>query len=211
MAPPSRSRCSVNSSTCIWRPGSAGSSAIYRVPRLRSFMPRSVDWGGSSSRSRAPPLRWIAEGERDDGRADKGEGQATRLPEARRARQPCRRRVAGGRRQVAGGANRGEERDRPPRLRRDAACQEILRDGEILSWRGRGNMLVKKSGGARRGTPLAQLAPAGNSAVIDRRSFLRRSGIAAGGLGAALASGGGPMNNAQASPPPPPPHTTTYP
>src|SRR5438046_1870360 len=45
-------------------------------------------------------------------------------------------------------------------------------------------MLVKKSSGAAsgawRGTHLAQLASGGQPAILDRRSFLRRSGVAAG-------------------------------
>jgi Molybdopterin oxidoreductase/Molybdopterin oxidoreductase Fe4S4 domain len=64
-------------------------------------------------------------------------------------------------------------------------------------------MLVKKSSGATRGTHLAHLASGNNPAVLDRRSFLRRSGVAAGGLGAALATGGGMMTKAAAAPAPP--------
>src|SRR5437762_7184080 len=65
-------------------------------------------------------------------------------------------------------------------------------------------MLVKKSSGAAsgawRGTHLAQLASGGQPAILDRRSFLRRSGVAAGGLGAVLAAGGGMMTRAEAAP-----------
>ena len=61
-------------------------------------------------------------------------------------------------------------------------------------------MLVKKSSGAARGSHLAHLVPGVSGGILDRRSFLRRSGIAAGGLGAALATGGGMMTRAKAAP-----------
>ena len=62
-------------------------------------------------------------------------------------------------------------------------------------------MLIKKTDGTRRGTRLATppASPATGS-IIDRRSFLRRSGIAAGGLGAVMATGGGMTTKAQAAP-----------
>ena len=59
-------------------------------------------------------------------------------------------------------------------------------------------MLVKKTSGAARPSHLAKLSPALAGGVIDRRSFLRRSGLAAGGLGAALAPRGGMMGKAEA-------------
>jgi formate dehydrogenase major subunit len=60
-------------------------------------------------------------------------------------------------------------------------------------------MLIKKSDGARRGARLATASTTANS-MVDRRSFLRRSGIAAGGLGAVMATGGSMMRRAEAAP-----------
>jgi formate dehydrogenase major subunit len=62
-------------------------------------------------------------------------------------------------------------------------------------------MLIKKTSGTARGSHLAQLVPGVPGIAIDRRTFLRRSGIAAGGLGAALATGGGMMRKAEAATP----------
>jgi formate dehydrogenase major subunit len=61
-------------------------------------------------------------------------------------------------------------------------------------------MLIKKSNGTIRGTGLSRLAPNGDSGFLDRRSFLRRSGIAAGGFGAVLATKGGMTKRAAAAP-----------
>src|SRR2546427_10582443 len=61
-------------------------------------------------------------------------------------------------------------------------------------------MLIKKSNGTSRGTGLTRLAPSGDSPFLDRRSFLRRSGVAAGGLGAVLATKGGMTRRAEAAP-----------
>ena len=61
-------------------------------------------------------------------------------------------------------------------------------------------MLIKKSSGTIRGTGLTRLAPTGDSGFLDRRSFLRRSGVAAGGLGAVLAMRGGMTTRAEAAP-----------
>jgi formate dehydrogenase major subunit len=55
--------------------------------------------------------------------------------------------------------------------------------------------------GTARGTQLARMMPGLTGTVIDRRSFLRRSGIAAGGIGAALSLGGGMMRKAEAAAP----------
>src|SRR5438309_5764086 len=65
-------------------------------------------------------------------------------------------------------------------------------------------MLIKKSNGTTRSTGLTRLAPNGDSGFLDRRSFLRRSGIAAGGLGAVLATQGGMTRRAEAAPAAPP-------
>ncbi len=46
-------------------------------------------------------------------------------------------------------------------------------------------MLIKKTNGTARTGHLARLAPALAGSALDRRSFLRRSGLAAGGVGAA--------------------------
>ncbi|HEX7968331.1 MAG TPA: molybdopterin-dependent oxidoreductase, partial [Stellaceae bacterium] len=62
-------------------------------------------------------------------------------------------------------------------------------------------MLVKKTNGAARASHLAKLAPALAGSAIDRRSFLRRSGLAAGGVGAALTMGRGMMRKAEAAAP----------
>jgi formate dehydrogenase major subunit len=62
-------------------------------------------------------------------------------------------------------------------------------------------MLIKKSSGTARSSHLAALASGLNGTAIDRRAFLRRSGIAAGGLGAAAAFGGGMMKKAEAAAP----------
>src|SRR5258708_14591906 len=51
-------------------------------------------------------------------------------------------------------------------------------------------MLVKKTNGRARSSHLARLAPALAGGVIDRRGFLGRSGLAAGGIAAALTPGG---------------------
>ena len=61
-------------------------------------------------------------------------------------------------------------------------------------------MLIKKSNGTTRGTGLSRLAPSADSPFLDRRSFLRRSGVAAGGLGAVLATKGGMTTRAEAAP-----------
>ena len=61
-------------------------------------------------------------------------------------------------------------------------------------------MLIKKSNGTTRATGLTRLAPSGDSPFLDRRSFLRRSGVAAGGLGAVLATKGGMTTRAEAAP-----------
>jgi len=62
-------------------------------------------------------------------------------------------------------------------------------------------MLIKKSTGTARGGHLAKTVPPLNGTTIDRRAFLRRSGVIAGGLGAAAAFGGRMMKKAEATPP----------
>src|SRR5260221_5831108 len=62
-------------------------------------------------------------------------------------------------------------------------------------------MLVKKTSGTARATHLPTLRPAPAGSAIDRRLFLRRSGLAAGGVPAALGLGAGMMKKAEAAAP----------
>jgi formate dehydrogenase major subunit len=62
-------------------------------------------------------------------------------------------------------------------------------------------MLVKKTSGTARATHLSMLTPALAGSAIDRRTFLRRSGLAAGGVTAALGLGAGMVKKAEAAAP----------
>ena len=62
-------------------------------------------------------------------------------------------------------------------------------------------MLVKRTNATARPSHLAKLTPPLAGSAIDRRTFLRRSGIAAGGIGAALSVGAGMMRKAEAAAP----------
>ena len=59
-------------------------------------------------------------------------------------------------------------------------------------------MLRKKNGGIARGSRSAQVLTGAASAKVDRRTFLRGSGLAIGGM-AALASTTGRVSRAQAA------------
>ena len=70
-------------------------------------------------------------------------------------------------------------------------------------------MLIKRTESrARRGT-LAAAFPAQSGSTLDRRSFLRRSGLAAGTLAALGTLPLGNVRKAEAGPPPPPGATVT--
>jgi len=62
-------------------------------------------------------------------------------------------------------------------------------------------MLVKKTSGTARATHLSNLTPALAGSAIDRRTFLRRSGLAAGGVTAALGLGAGMVKKAEGAAP----------
>ena len=62
-------------------------------------------------------------------------------------------------------------------------------------------MLRKKTNGAASGTRLAQIHAAIADAHVDRRAFLRRSGLAAGGLAAAAGLSSGMLRRADATTP----------
>jgi len=62
-------------------------------------------------------------------------------------------------------------------------------------------MLVKKTSGTARATHLSKLTPALAGSAIDRRTFLRRSGLAAGGVTAALGLGAGMVKKAEGAAP----------
>jgi formate dehydrogenase major subunit len=54
-------------------------------------------------------------------------------------------------------------------------------------------MLIKKANGTVKGSALSRMLPGATGAAIDRRAFLRRSGLAAGGLAAASTLAGAGM------------------
>src|SRR5262245_12033072 len=65
-------------------------------------------------------------------------------------------------------------------------------------------MLVKRTAGQARRRALASTLAAGAAGELDRRSFLRRSGLAAGGLAALGALPLTAVRRSSAGPPPPP-------
>jgi formate dehydrogenase major subunit len=62
-------------------------------------------------------------------------------------------------------------------------------------------MLIKRTNGTARPSHLAKVMPALAGSTIDRRTFLRRSGLAAGGVTAALGVGAGMMRKTNAAAP----------
>jgi formate dehydrogenase major subunit len=62
-------------------------------------------------------------------------------------------------------------------------------------------MLVKKTSGTARASQFSKLTPALAGGAIDRRTFLRRSGLAAGGVTAALGLGAGMVKKAESAAP----------
>ena len=69
-------------------------------------------------------------------------------------------------------------------------------------------MLIKRTQQQHRRSPLPAL-PAAPTGDYDRRSFLHRSGLAAGGLAALGTLSVGAVRSAKAGPPPPPGATVT--
>ena len=62
-------------------------------------------------------------------------------------------------------------------------------------------MLVKKTSGTARASQLSNLTTALAGGAIDRRTFLRRSGLAAGSVTAALGLGAGMVKKAESAAP----------
>src|SRR5205085_3913994 len=104
------------------------------------------------------------------------------LPDDRAGR---RRRRRGCRRRQGGRGDRSRAASRQRRVSRDRSRQARLRARPLLR---RPEMLTRKSAAPRDPrTSLAKALPAATGGTIDRRAFLRRSGLAAGGLAAASA------------------------
>ena len=110
-----------------------------------------------------------------------------------------RRRGRQGRRgRSARAGGQGLPRDRPRQAGLRARPLLSGRQATVVSSQGRASMLRKKTNGTAGGSRISQTLAGLTGGVLDRRTFLNRSGLAAGGIAAASLAGGGMVTRAKA-------------
>src|SRR4029079_14069885 len=173
-------------SRSTWRLGLGACSLISSAPRRRTFTATSVRSAAFSWKSKRKLLRSPRERNRDQRRkCDDNErqdgGGPSRFPS--RVRRRCDRRCKrAARRGSCARRYREQRRETQVALQRERPHQGVL-PHQTLSELREPPVLTKKSDRQVRRGNLAGALTA-QSRGLDRRTFLRRSGIAAGGLAA---------------------------